>query len=576
MGYDLLIADGLVIDGTGAPARRAHVAVSGGRVAEIGTVRHGARRVIDAEGHVVAPGFIDVHTHYDAQIAWDPLASPACWHGVTTIVTGNCGFTVAPARAQDREFLASMLARVEGIPLSVLRATLAWDWETFGDYRRQVAPRLGINVASLVGHNAVRRYVMGAAAGQRLARPDEVERMKDLVRIAMAQGAFGFSTTQNRVHHSGDGSPVPSRLADEHELRELCGVLAEFGFGIIGLNPGGITDRYTESGQRLLETLSRSSGRPLVWNELAVAEDQPMGWKAVTEFMERAALRGAQIYGICRCQPLDNEFNFEMTTFFDLYPAWKDVLVLPHAEKKRLLADAQVRERLRAEMDAGVWRVRSQDWAKVHFGACRLAANKRLEGKCVVEIARAAGKAPLDVALDVALQEDLATEFIIPGFRNTDEDVLGQIIASPRAIIGISDGGAHINQECGADFVTHFLGHWVREVGLVPLEEAVHRLTAVPAGLLGLKDRGVLRPGAAADITIFDPATIRPEERSLLSDLPGGGARLTQKAVGVRATLVNGEVLTLDGQHAGPFPGRMLDSRAVAQAAEATFDGDAV
>ncbi len=566
MAYDLLIQGGTIVDGSGAPAFRGDVAIKDGRIAEVGRafrhadsrLRLGAGRVMDATGLVVAPGFFDMHTHYDCQLLWDPLATSSCWHGVTTVLMGNCGFTIAPARPGDQEYLMRLMARVEGISLDVLRHGLGWEWETFGQYLDRLRRGLGVNVAAQVGHSALRYVVMGPESYQRASTPEERARMKDVLRQAIADGAIGFSTSQTDHHTGGYGEPVPSRLGGPGELLELAGVLRECGYGVIGVNPKPGGADISPAFQDALVRLARESGRTVLWNSLMHRWDKPEQWRENLRFMERAAAQGAPICAVARYQRMDLEFNLRSTYMFDIFPAWKEVLHLPHEEKKRRLAEPETRARLRAEWDRKVSRMDSRRVELLEVGRVALARHRALEGQRVAEQAAAAGQHLVDWLLDLALAEDLETQFVYAGTMNGDPKAVEEIVKAASCVPGVSDAGAHLDMDCGVDFVAVLLGHWVRERGVLTLEEAVRRLTSACASVLGLTDRGLLRAGMAADVVVFDPASFRALPRETVADLPGGGRRIIQRAEGVRAVLVNGQVLLEDGRHTGAMPGRVL------------------
>ena len=556
MAYDLVIRNGTVIDGSGRPGYAADIGVQGGKIVAVGKLNGTRGRTLDAEGLVVSPGFFDMHTHYDVQLAWDPLATPSCWHGVTTVLTGNCGYTVAPGRTSDSEYLMRLMAHVEGIPYEVIRHGLDWQWETFGDYLRHIGRSLGVNVAAQVGHSALRYYVMGSESYERAATDDELTDMKEALREGMAAGAIGFSSLQSTHQTGAYGKPVPSQLATPEELMGLCEVLSEFGHGIIGMNPkpgpGHISPEFGD----LLITISRNTGMPILWNSVMHRWDKPELWRAMLRYMDRAEAEGAQIYAIAKYQRLDIEFNLRSTAMLDRLPAWKDVMARPHDEKKVLLADDETRARLRqqwADAPSGV----GLQPDRVQVERSRLPDFAHAQGKRITELGSQAGKDPVDYLLDLALAEDLGTQFSFTAM-NGDPEAVGEMIKDPHCLPGVSDAGAHLDHECGVDFTGLLLGHWVGEKGVMTLEEAVRRLTSMSAGLLGITDRGLLQEGKAADIVIFDPSTIRALPKEVASDLPGGGQRIIQRAEGVKSVMVNGQVLIEDGKHTGALTGKVL------------------
>ena len=558
MAYDILIKNGTVVDGTGMPRCRADVGIKDGRIVERGRLGGAAGRTIDATGLVVAPGFIDMHTHYDVQLAWDPLATSSCWHGVTTVLIGNCGFGIAPGRASDADYLMRLMARVEGMQLDVLRAGLDWTWESFGEFLDGLARGLGVNVAAQVGHCPLRYYVMGEASYQRPSTDDELKEMKAILREAMTRGAAGFSSDQTSNHVGAYGEPVPSRMGAWDELIELAGVVGEFNHGVVGLNPhpggGDITPEFRET----MKQMSFASGRPVLWNSLMHRWDQPSVYRGLIDFMAEAASEGAQIYAMGRTQRMDLEFNFRFTAMFDLFPAWREVLAQPHEQKKRMMGDEEVRRRLREEWDARISRMSSRQPRFLEVARTVLPKNKSMAGRKLVDLQRETGKHIVDLLLDVSLEEDLQTQFMYVGTMNGDEEAVAQIVTSPYSVPGVSDAGAHVDMDCGVDFSDVLLGKWVRQRGVLSLEQAVNRLTFFSASLLGLTDRGLIREGMAADVVVFDAETIGPGEREMVADLPGGGRRLVQRSDAVRTVIVNGQVLLQEGRHTGDLPGRIV------------------
>lgn len=555
MPVDLLIRGGTVVDGTGAPAVRADVAIVQGRVTQIGLVTDTAGSTIDADGLVVAPGFFDVHTHYDCQALWDPLLSSSCWHGVTTAVMGNCGFSIAPGTPADSEYLMLMMATVEGIPIGALQAGLRWDWSTFGDYLATVRRRLGLNVGAYVGHSALRYYAMGPESYQRAATGDEIARMRQVLHESMAAGALGLSTSLSPNHFGGLGEPVPSRSSSREELIALSGVLKEFGRGAVGVDPPKNSLMLDAETQALLVAMSQAAGRPVLWSVLVQQPTLPDAWKSTLGYMEQAARRGTTIYGLAKCQPMEFEFNLRFSSTLGRLPAWKKVLPLSVEAKKRVLSDPAVRVGLRKDWDS-LPQTRRSHLAEV--ARTKLPQHKALEGRRIVELAAQEGKHPVDYMIDLSLREDLATCFVFAGMLNADPNAVAEMIRHPYCVVGASDAGAHVDMDCGADFSTYLLGHWVKEQGAMTLEEGVRRLTSMPADVFGFQDRGRLRPGMAADVVVFDPRTIRPLPRETAGDFPGGGERIIQRAVGVHAVIVNGELLMKDGQHTGALPGRVV------------------
>ncbi len=567
MPYDLIIKNGTVADGTGMPRRRADVAVVEGRIAAVGRVDGRAARVIDAEGAIVAPGFIDIHTHYDAQVLWDGLLTCSPWHGVTTVLTGNCGYTLAPCRPADRDFLAGMFARVEGVDIEVLKSSLDWEWATFPEYLARVErQRLGINVGVLVGHSAVRRYVLGEASATRASTDAEVREQRRLVREALAAGAWGFSTSLSPTHRCPDGSPVPSRQATHAEVIELGAALAEFGVGSVEVLPESYRapEGFSEADERLMVRLSMESGRPVNWNELSHVWETPGAWRRQLATMERASAAGAAVYAVARCQRLDVPWSFlHPGPAFSAFPRWREVLRQPAEQRKRSLADPAVRAALRADADrTDPTMLEYRRLPNMIVVRAKRPEHRKLEGRRLGDLASATGRHVVDEMLAIAQDEGYETEFAIVGVRNGDPEAVATMLRSPYAIAGISDAGAHMDRMSGSVYSTFLLAHWVRERGLLTLEEAVRRLTFMPAMVYGLRDRGLIQVGMAADIVVFDAERVRPLDTEPFQDLPGGRTRLGNRADGVRHVMVNGQGILEDGRDTGARPGRLLRSSA--------------
>jgi N-acyl-D-aspartate/D-glutamate deacylase len=557
--HDLVIRGGLVVDGTGAPARRADVAVRDGKLGEIGAVTGRGAREISAAGLVVAPGFIDPHTHYDAQITWDSLASCSSWHGVTTVVMGNCGFTLAPCRPEDRLTLMRMLTYVEGMPLEALTQGIRWEWETYAQYQDAVE-RIGpwTNVGCFIGHSALRQYVMGDAAWEREATAEEIAGMGRLVTEAMALGAVGLSSTTNKNHVGDRGRPVPSRLAHEDELTSLVRTMGASGRGILELTIGGTRpDRIAEV-DRFAE-LARAAARPVTLVSLRHNPSHPEEHRAILARIEALARDGVEIYPQVTTSPLTATFDLASAFVFFRFPVWKRVLDAPVSSWRALFRDAGFREEFRASV--GRTPLFQGDTAPLRVHAVGAAAFKPFVGLALIEVAARRGQEVIDAFFDLALEDDLQAQFTV-AVMNTDAASVAEIFTHPRSLIGLSDAGAHLTLFCEAGQTSRLLGHWVRERRALSLEDGVRRITAMPADLFGLRDRGRLRPGLAADITVFDPDTIADLEPELVHDLPGGGPRLVQRATGIRWSFVNGRSVIEDGRLPAPAgtrgPGRLL------------------
>ena len=556
MAYDLLVKNGRVVDGSGMPSFHGDVAVKDGRIAEIGKVRGEAHRVIDAEGQAVAPGFIDNHCHYDAQVTWDPLCTFSCYHGATSVIIGNCSLTLAPVRDGDHYALAQMLSRVEAIPIEALEAGVNWSWNTVAEYMDALDKRLGVNVGVLIGHSAVRRYVMGEASQDRDATGPEVEEMKAIVREGMAAGALGFSVSRNQGHFDLAGKPLPAIVAPTEELFALASVVGEMGTGIVQCGGGTLPEMKED----LCSKLSQVSGRPVVYNNITHRWSAPNQWKEHLSFLEDTVSRGNRAFPLISPRSNNTRFTMLNAQVFDRLPAWKPVMEGTPQEKMQAFRDPVMRKKLRLEAVEGAdvsYNAFSRRWDYFFVTKPVLEKNHDLKGKSIAQIAQEQGKDILDAFLDLVLEENLETGFEL-NQSGGDEEAMAQMLTSPYPVIGLSDGGAHVIYDAGYGYSTHFLGHWVREKGIMPLEEAVRKLTFVPASLFGMYDRGLLRPGLTADLVIFDPDTIDSLEPEEVQDFPAGSKRLAQFSKGIGYTIVNGEVLIEKGEHTGAYPGRVV------------------
>ncbi len=554
MPYDLKIKNGKIIDGSGIPGFHGDVAISGGQIVGIGRVSGEARRVLDADGLVVAPGIIDNPTHYDAQVTWDPLCTFSCYHGVTTVVMGNCSLGLAPAHEEDRETLANVLSHVEAIPLETIRAGVTWDWETIPQYLDSLDRRLGINVACLIGHSAVRRYVMGDASQEREATDDEVTAMKAIVREGIEAGAVGVSFERNFRHFDWHGRLAPCNLASDAEILAMTSVLDDVGRGVVQI--GG--DR------KLGVKVTKASGRPVFYGNITQQAVAPDLWRERLAEAENLMRQGHRAYQFVMPRPGDLRYTMKTAQHFDAMPAWKTVMLLPLEERKQAFRNPKVRAELHLEavekprdIRVGGEFTRRWDLQFVHRPA--LAKNQGLKGKSVAQIAEEQGKDVLDAFLDLILEEDLETKFERREV-NSDEAAMTALLNSPYMVIGQSDSGAHVVFRTDYSYCTYLLSHWVRDREIMSLEEAIRKLTFVPATLFGLFDRGLVRPGKAADLMIFDPETIGPLEQGEAQDLPGGATRRIQLAQGIEWTLVNGKILLERGKHTGDYPGMVARS----------------
>jgi N-acyl-D-amino-acid deacylase len=551
--WDLLVRGGTLVDGTGAPRVRGDVAVRSGRIAALGDVRGTADRTIDAEGAVVAPGFVDPHTHYDAQVFWDRMLTISPWHGVTTVVMGNCGFGVAPTRAAHRDLVLRTLESVEGMSLDALRAGLgdAWPFETFPEFLRAIERRgTAINVGALVGHTPVRLWAMGEAAAEREATDDEIAAMRAVVADALAAGALGFATSKAPTHVGFAGRPVPSRLATLAEIETLAGCLGESEHGVLQatLGPGLFLDEFA--------AIQRRTRKPVSWTALLGGMLGPDGHRPVLERSAALQAEGVTVVPQVSCRPLMVEFHMAAPFPLESISAFKPASQADRDGKKRLYADRDFRAALRAKIDGGRMAAGFRDMRITEHPPDRTLEERRLG-----DVAAERGVHPVDLALDLSLASELATRFRL-AVLNTDPAVVGELLAHPATMVGLSDAGAHASQLCDAGAPTELLGTWVRDRGVLTLEEGVRRLTSQPADVFGIRDRGRLRVGLAADLVVFDPATVACGPLRRVRDFPARADRLVADARGIRAVVVNGTVLREhdhDAQDAtGPLPGRVL------------------
>ncbi|MBW2314592.1 MAG: amidohydrolase family protein [Deltaproteobacteria bacterium] len=554
--WDLLIRGGDVVDGTGAPAMRADVALKAGRVAAIGVDLSGdADRVLEADGHVVAPGFVDCHTHYDAQVFWDRMLTISPWHGVTSVVVGNCGFGIAPTRPEHRDLILRTLENVEGMSLAALRAGVgepdAWPFETFPEFLDAIDARgIAVNLAAMVGHTPVRLYVMGEEATEREATSEEVAEMSRIVAEALAAGAVGFATSKAPTHVGYAGKPVPSRVAAHEEVEALAGCLADVDHGVFQATAG--RGLFLEQ----FGALARATGKPVTWTALLGGMFGPEGHRGILEQCDKLQEGGAAVWPQVSCRPLMTEYQMKAPFTFQSLGLFEPVSAADHEGKKRIYGEADFRAAFREKASEGLL---SGGWDRTVVS--EVPGQPELAERNVAELAEERGVHPADLMLDLSLATDLEARFRV-AVANTDEDVVGELLSAPGAMLGLSDAGAHASQLCDACAPTHLLGHWVRELGVLTVEEGVRKLTSEPAAIFGLDDRGRLAPGMAADVTVFDPATVGCSPLRRVRDLPEGADRLVSDAKGIRAVVVNGTVLREDGADQiaedGTLPGRVL------------------
>ena len=581
MAFDLLIKNGRVVDGSGGPEFRADVAVSNGRIVGVGRFNESATRVIDAEGRVVAPGFIDHHTHFDSQCMWDPIVNSTSLNGNTSIIVGQCGAVIAPVRPGDGEWYLDMFDKMEGIPIGAQRAGVDFAWESVPEYLDAIGRRRGINVGAFVGHSGVRRYVMGQAAQEREATPEEIEAMKVEVRKGILAGALGFSV--GNFADQGEeifGVRVPSSVASAEERFAVADVLGELGTGVFQVS-GGAAGGYTEPA-RIAQELSRRTGRPAIYNLLAQELSKPDEWKEHLQMVEDAFRSGTRAYASCLSATagpifdlraglggLEDEDMISPTTVFQGMTTWDSVMALPVEERIRSFRDPEIRRALSIEgvETEGTHRYRmnrgtrtmsfNRRWDLVQVYMAHEERNRRYSGMSVEEIAQEQNKGIMDAFLDLVLDDDLRTSFQVID-RNSDPDSQREILGSPYTVIGTTDGGARPDKGDRTTYSTYLLSHWVREEGVMSLEDAVYRMTGKTALMHDLHDRGFIQAGKAADITIFDPDTIGMKPREPMYEFPGGEMHVKQGATGIDFVIVNGEVLLENGEHTGALPGQVL------------------
>ena len=565
MALDLIIRDAVVIDGSGATRFGADVAISGGKIAAVGKVDEAAKEVIQAQGAVVAPGFIDGHTHMDAQVFWDSLGTCSCWHGVTSVVMGNCGFTLAPCRESEKHLVMRNLERAEDISPEAMAEGIRWSWEDFPQYLDAVArlPK-GINYAAYIGHSALRTYIMGERAFTEQANAEELEAMKREVRKAISAGAIGFTTSRSFSHQTPQGLPVASRLASWDEVRQLVGVLGQLGAGVFELASEDMRDpsRVPDYMGRL-KSLALESGVPITLGVFSARGLAPNYWRTLLATIDETISAGGRMFGQTHTRSLNVLFSFETVTPFDRLPVWSDIRKLPLAEQEAALRNPELRPRLvdavrshRPNSETGVGaEVRDANFKRIY------PLNKPLPPyRSIAELAAERKQEPAEVIIEMALARHLK-QFFVQTLANENPDEVLAMIRHHRTIPTFSDSGAHVSQIMDSSLQTHLLSYWVREKQALTLEDAVRRMTSLPAACWGLEGRGSITAGYAADLIMFDPDKIGPQMPELVYDLSAGARRLKQKADGLLATIVNGQVLLRNNEHTGAEPGQLLRGR---------------
>jgi len=558
MSYDLVIKNGMVIDGSGLPRYRADVGVKEGKVAFIGRIAAPAKETIDAEGHVVTPGFVDGHTHMDAQVFWDPIGTSSCYHGITSVVMGNCGFTLAPCREREADMVFRNLERAEDLSRDAMRAGIKWRWETFPEFLDVLddIPK-GINYAGYMGHSALRTYVMGERAFDQEAGEDDLKAMTQHVREAIKAGAIGFSTTRSPSHETSDDRPVASRKASWQELEVLVSAMSEAGAGTLEIAMG---DQGREN-YPLLKKLALDTGRPITFGIFS-RRSQPDVWRIGLDTLEQTAREGGRMFGQVHSRALNVLLSFETHTPFDKWEVWRDIRKLPLTQQKAALQNPETKAKLvavasepyRGRKAIGT-EARPPEWDYIYL-------MDKIQGphRSMAALARERNVHPAELMIDLALERDMKM-FLLQPIANEDQVAALELINHPRTVVTFSDAGAHVSQIMDNSLQTHLLSFWVREKQAFPLEQAVKYITYDTATHWGFHDRGLLREGMAADIAVFDPATIAPRMPEVVTDLPAGAKRLKQTADGMLATVVNGEVLLRNNEHTGALPGRLLRGR---------------
>jgi N-acyl-D-aspartate/D-glutamate deacylase len=561
---DYVIKGGTVVDGTGSPGVVADVAIRDGRIIAIGSVDEPAHETIDATGMIVCPGFVDPHTHYDAQLFWDPYATPSNLHGVTSVVAGNCGFTIAPLAPENAEYLLNMMVKVEGMPKAALEQGVPWDWRTYEEFLDRFDGRLGVNAGFLVGHCALRRQVMGADSVGHAASPEQVAEMQRLLHAAIDAGGMGFSTTQSYTHSDGDGEPVPSRWADRDEVLALAEVVGEHEGTTLEWVTDGCLKGFREDEIDLMIDMSLRGQRPINWNVLTIDSAEPARYRHQLGASIKAEERGARVVALTMPTLVGMNMSFRTFCALNQMPDWGAILSLPIPERMEKLRDPQVRifmENRANAPEAGVFS-RLTGWGRYRIGDTFSAANEGLKGRLVADIARERGVRDFFALLDIVLEDDLRT-VLWPGPTDDDAEswrLRAEAWDSGYTMIGGSDAGAHLDRMCGAPYTTEWLGDCIRGKQLTTLEKAVRHLTDVPARLFGLRERGRLAEGWHADVVVFDPAAIDSGPVELVADLPGDSARLYADAVGIEKVFVNGRLTVDGGKPTGELPGTVLRS----------------
>jgi N-acyl-D-amino-acid deacylase len=559
--YDLIIRNGTIVDGSGMPRFRADVGIAGDRIAAIGKIHENARETIDADGHVVSPGLVDAHTHMDAQVFWDALGTCSCWHGVTSVVMGNCGFSLAPCAEKDKLLVMRNLERAEDISPEAMQAGIKWSWTTFAQYLDAVdrLPK-GINYAAYMGHSALRTYVMGERAFDEQATTEDLQLMREELRDAIRAGAIGFTTSRTSNHQTPDGRPVASRIANWDEVRQLVGVMGELGAGIFEIagEDTGVEGPRLDDYLGRLKALAVESSVPVTFGMFS-SRRAPDYWRRYFETADATAAAGGRMFIQVHSRSLNLLLSFETNMPFDRVPAWREIRKLPLAEQEAALRNPETRRKLveaaheRSDTSRGV----GAEARMANFNWMFPLDKPMPPYRSIAELAAEQNKDPVDVIIDLALEKNLK-KFFLQTLTNENQDHVLEMMKNPRSVVTFSDSGAHVSQIMDSSLQTHVLSHWVRNKEALTLEQAIRMLSFVPAYHWGLTGRGLLRTGNFADVIIFDPEKIAPKLPELAHDLPAGARRLKQKSDGLLATVVNGKVLLRNNEHTGAVPGKLL------------------
>jgi N-acyl-D-aspartate/D-glutamate deacylase len=560
---DTLIRGGNVVDGTGAAAERADVGIRDGRIVALGRIDETAGETIEADGLVVAPGFVDPHTHYDAQLFWDPTASPSNQHGVTSVIGGNCGFSIAPLSSdEDADYIRRMMSVVEGMPLEALEQGIEWNWKSFGEWLDRLDGKIAVNAGFLVGHCALRRSVMSEAAVGAQASAEQIVAMEQLLGESIASGALGLSSSRSFTHRDGDGEPVPSRFASEEELLALCDVVGQYEGTTLEFITDGCLNGFQQNEIDLMAEMSRRAGRPLNWNVFTVDSREPERYEQQLSASRTAAERGGRVVALTMPVLVGMTMSFATYSPIHQLPDWRPILSKPIPERMKSLRDPDTRRFLEARArskDAGVF-ARVADWKLFRIGETFSQANAGLTGRLVKDIAEERGTPVFDTLVDIVLEDELKTVLwpVPPDGDAASWDLRRKAWEDEHTLLGGSDAGAHLDRMCGAPYTTQFLADCLRGKKLWSLERAVQALTDEPARLFGLRERGRLAEGWHADVVLFDPASVGAGEIRITDDLPGGSGRLVADAEGIERVLVNGRATVRDGRATGDLPGGIL------------------